>query len=81
MNILNSAFDGNDGSELENKLENVVKEMEKEKKQLKVAINRNFFDNSTLIGLLFNCNQLKIDYINNPIKMFQKIRLIYNRVI
>ena len=57
MNILNTAFDGGDGSELENELENVGKEMKKEREQMKVAIKR--WNNARFV-LIYACNQIQV---------------------
>ncbi len=57
MNIINTAFDGDDGSELENKLEVVQKEMKKEREQLKVAIKR--WNNARFV-LIYACNQIQV---------------------
>ncbi len=57
LNILNSAFDGSDGSDLENQLETTVKEMKKEREQLKVAIQR--WNNARFL-LIYACNQIQV---------------------
>lgn len=56
MNILNSTFDGDYGSDLENELEAAIKEHDKEMIQLKAAINR--WNNARFL-LIYACNQIQ----------------------
>lgn len=54
--ILNSQFDGEDGSDLENQLEKQVNEQEQEMIKLKTAINR--WNNARFL-LIYSCNQIQ----------------------
>ena len=56
MMILNSQFDGDDGSDLENELEALVNKLEKEKVTLKSAITR--WNNSRFL-VIYACGQIQ----------------------
>jgi exonuclease VII small subunit len=56
MTILNSQFEGADGSELENQLERQVVALDAEMAKLKAALNR--WNNARFL-LIYSCNQIQ----------------------
>lgn len=87
MMILNSQFDGDDGSDLENELEALCNKLEKEKANLKAAITR--WNNSRFL-IIYACGQIqcaekrwselmKID-ANDPQKVLPTTETINNLI-